>query len=422
MSGLKCPQCGSVDVVEDDLYGQSQSVCVDCGSVVREGSLAPDPVGGTDVSYSFSTQKSKRPCPNLIKGLQRARSLCRVLRVNSDIETLTLSYFERAYVHERFLCVSLEKKEVLAGCCLLASCRTHGWPVTMATVAFLLETDAAAMGSVYQDALRILNVQVPAANICDIIEAHCQQYRLSPEHVPSELAVDLRALTRRTVALVELAAESWIVTGRRPAPLLTAAMYLSWQSLHPSPLRLKTGLGKFCQIGGVPKSKYALMRVTELREMLCKLGNAIPWEKQEVTPDNVMPQVEDILDHRFALMRKALRSFEESLQTEAEKAPDPEGDQRDSPLEREVRDTAEDPGLSPSERSEAGADWGKGVLFAPPCVGRPRKRKRTPSSRTDVTGDEDISDSEIDSYIRTPREVRDFVAAQKLISTEKDNV
>ncbi len=34
-----CPECGSSNVVEDDLYSQRQWVCVDCGSVVSEGHL-----------------------------------------------------------------------------------------------------------------------------------------------------------------------------------------------------------------------------------------------------------------------------------------------------------------------------------------------------------------------------------------------
>lgn len=46
-AGLSCPGCGSSNVVEDDLYCQAQLVCVDCGSVVSEGVLANDPVGGS---------------------------------------------------------------------------------------------------------------------------------------------------------------------------------------------------------------------------------------------------------------------------------------------------------------------------------------------------------------------------------------
>ena len=46
-AGLSCPGCGSSNIIDDDLYSQAQLVCTDCGSVVSEGALADDPVGGS---------------------------------------------------------------------------------------------------------------------------------------------------------------------------------------------------------------------------------------------------------------------------------------------------------------------------------------------------------------------------------------
>lgn len=37
--GLKCPECGSLDIVDDEHYSQPQLVCADCGAVVSEGLL-----------------------------------------------------------------------------------------------------------------------------------------------------------------------------------------------------------------------------------------------------------------------------------------------------------------------------------------------------------------------------------------------
>lgn len=46
-ASLCCRSCGSTNVIEDDLYAQTQLVCVDCGSVVSEGVLDKDPFGGS---------------------------------------------------------------------------------------------------------------------------------------------------------------------------------------------------------------------------------------------------------------------------------------------------------------------------------------------------------------------------------------
>lgn len=419
---MKCPNCSSSNIVEDDLYAQSQLVCADCGSVLSEGSLANDPVGGTGVSYSQSTHQSKRPCSNLLKGLVYLRALCRVLRANNEIAQLSKDYYSQAYQHESFIRKGLTKKEALIGACVLVSCRLHNWPVTMGTVSYLADVDISLLGTVYQETLKTLNIQAPALCLSDVMEGHCQEYKITSEHVPDELAVDIKDLTKRAMALIELAAESWIVTGRRPVPIMIAATYLSWQSLQPTKLRLKISLEKFCQIAKVNKNMRALIRVAEMKKVLCKLGSEIPWEKRPVTPRNVVQQVEDILSYRWALMKRAMNTHEGSLQTELQ---DCEKDSADKETmvagEENLSKTpdTEQQAIDGSSTCVSEPNWGKSMLFAPPCVINPKKRKRMQSAQMGVTGDEEISDSEINSYIRSPQEVRDLVLTQKLLLPTK---
>ncbi|XP_069580524.1 transcription factor IIIB 50 kDa subunit [Brachyistius frenatus] len=439
-AGLTCPGCGSSNIVDDDLYSQAQLVCVDCGSVVSEGTLANDPVGGSEVSYSRSTAVARKPCVNLIKGVQRVKAICRTLRVHAEIEDLSETYFKRAYQHANFIRVSLQKKEVLAGCCVLVSCRLLNWPITMGTISCLLDADPMVVGAVYQEMVKTLSIDAPILNITDVMEAHSQEYKISSLHVPEELAEKSRDLTKRAVALVELAADSWIVTGRKPVPIMMAAIYLAWQSLKPNKHRLKFSLDKFCQIAKVNKNKPAVKRINEIKEVLCKLGQEIPWVREEVTLDNVVQQVDDILEHRYALLRRAIRTHEDALLVECqassvdalteETAPS----QTSEPVNQTPKTSSvEQRGLN-AERGDAGnpqtvpehkdsqdsrgpsATWGRRLLFAPPCVIHPKKRRVEQPELKDVNGDEEISDSEIDSYIRTPREARDFALSQKMLA------
>ncbi|XP_029299907.1 transcription factor IIIB 50 kDa subunit isoform X2 [Cottoperca gobio] len=438
-AGLSCPGCGSSNVVDDDLYCQAQLVCVDCGSVVSEGALADDYVGDTEISYSRTTAVAKKPCMNLIKGLQRVKAICRILRVNGEIENLSQTYYSQAYQHVGFIRVSLQKKEVLAGCCVLVSCRLLNWPITMGTISCLLDADPMVVGVIYQEMVKILNIEAPIFNIADVMEAHSQEYQISSLHVPEELSENSKDLAKRAVALVELAADSWIVTGRQPIPIMMAAIYLSWQSLKPNKLRLKFTLDKFCQIAKVNKLKPAMKRITELKEVLCKLGKEIPWVNEAVTPDNVVRQVEDIVKHRYALLRRALRTHQDALLAECqascedslteESAPSQEQNSNASFLQqcelnakRGRRDGDDNPCTLPELHSDTqdnqgpAPNWGKRMLFAPPCVIHAKKRRVEQRVLTDVTGDEEISDSEIDSYIRTPLEAREFARTQKMLS------
>ncbi|XP_008291955.1 transcription factor IIIB 50 kDa subunit isoform X2 [Stegastes partitus] len=174
-SGLSCPGCGSSNIVDDDLYSQAQLVCVDCGSVVSEGSLADEPAGGAVVSYNRTTAVAKKPCMNLIQGVQRLKALCRILRVNSEIEDLSEKYYKQAYQHATFINVSLQKKETLAGCCVLLSCRLRNWPITMGTISCLVDADPNVVGAIYKEVLKILSIEAPTVNVTDVMEAHSQE-------------------------------------------------------------------------------------------------------------------------------------------------------------------------------------------------------------------------------------------------------
>lgn len=276
------------------------------------------------------------------------------------------------------------------------------------------------------------------------------RYKISSHNVPEDLAENSQDLTKRAVALVELAADSWIVTGRRPVPIMMAAIYLAWQSLKPTKQRLKFSLDKFCQIAKVKKLKPAVKRIAEMKEVLCKLGKEIPWVRETVTPDNVVRQVEDILQHRYALLRRALRTHNAALLEEGqdnceesptektapsqiceltEQTPDPPSvGHRTQNTERAAQQghlhdnicVASEPHSETQEsRDTTAPNWGKRVLFAPPCVIHAKKRRVEQPAFKDVTGDEEISDSEIESYIRTPREARDFALMQKMLSVSE---
>ncbi|XP_037547744.1 transcription factor IIIB 50 kDa subunit [Nematolebias whitei] len=430
-AGSRCPGCGSSNIVDDDLYSQAQLVCTDCGFVVSEGALADDPYGGSDVSYSRTAAVTKRPCMNLLKGLERVKEISRILRLRGEIEDLALTYFKQAFEHESFIRVSLQKKEVLAGCCVFVCCRQLNWPITMGTVSCLLNADQTLVGGVYQEMLKILNIEAPTFNITDVIESHCQDYKISSSDVPEEFAEDSKALTKRSLALVELAGDSWIVTGRKPLPIMMATVYLGWQSLKPNKLRLSFSLDKFCQLAKVQKHKSAMTRISELKEALCKLGKEIPWVGETVKPGNVVQHVGDILEHRYVLLRKALRTYEDAMQAECQSSSShpPTGEMVSSQISECGGQTTPASSVEQPHSSNDGEkhavdgdgqkskpNWGKSVLFAPPCVIHAKKR-RVEQPMLDVTGDEEISDSEIDLYIRTPQEVREFTQMQKILAS-----
>ncbi|XP_042621312.1 transcription factor IIIB 50 kDa subunit [Cyprinus carpio] len=430
-----CPECGSSNVVEDDLYSQRQWVCVDCGSVVSEGHLTTtvsDETQGRAVPYHASTEVLKKPCRNLIAGFSRVRALCRILRLSSDMESAVVSLFERAYNHPNFIFVTLTKKEILGGCCVLSVCRQCNWPVAMGTIGYLLGVDNATLGTVYREFTKALNIEISTIGIMDMLESFCYDFKLGPQQVEEVFAEPPQRLVDRTSALIELAADAWIVTGRQPLPLLFAAVYLAWQSLNPT-VRMKYTFVKFCKIGKAPEQSWhrsrdsVVKRLKELRDVLCKLGRELPWLRGgTVEPNTVVPLVDDILKNHRALLLRAVRNYEQQLQNESQTAQTTECDNELSDSNRSESHSSTTPELMDPDQAgcENPADkqatdcqlppdhWSKRHLFLPPCV-KNRKRQRVDAPQLEVTGDEEISDSEIESYIRSQDEIEMYLKVQK---------
>ncbi|XP_043107047.1 transcription factor IIIB 50 kDa subunit isoform X2 [Puntigrus tetrazona] len=428
-----CPECGSSNVVEDDLYSQRQWVCVDCGSVVSEGHLTStlsEETQGRAVPYHASTETTKQPCRNLIAGYSRVRALCRILRISSDMESEVVSLFGRAYNHPNFINVTLTKKEILGGCCVLAICRQWNWPIAMGTICYLLGVENTTLGAVYQEFTKALNIEIGAVSIMDMLESFCYDFKLGPQQVEEVFAEPPQRLVDRTSALIELAADVWIVTGRQPLPVLTAAVYLAWQSLNPT-VRMKYTFIKFCKIGQAPEQLWhrsrdsVVKRLKELRDVLCKLGRELPWLRGgEVEPSTVVKLVDDILKNRRALLVRAVRNYELQQQNETQTSRTTErepSDTKRSDLPSSQTPELVVPGQAECENPPDEEDtdyqlppdhWSKRHLFLPPCV-TSRKRRRVDAPQPEVTGDEDISDSEIESYIRSQDEIEIYRKVRK---------
>lgn len=197
--------------------------------------------------------------------------------------------------------------------------------------------------------------------------------------------------------------------------------------------RMKYTFTTFCKIGKVPEQSWrksrdtALKRVNELLDVLCKLGRELPWLRGAAVEHNtVATLVDDILKHRRALLSRAVKNYEQQLQNELSETQTTERDNAPSESNRSDSSSSETPAVMSSDQAESEnpADeettdcqlppthWSKRHLFLPPCV-KSCKRQKVDIPQLEVTGDEDISDSEIESYIRSQDEIKLYLKAQK---------
>ncbi|XP_009073768.1 PREDICTED: transcription factor IIIB 50 kDa subunit, partial [Acanthisitta chloris] len=351
------------------------------------------------VAYSQSTGQKEQLSRCLQRGIRRVQDLCKVLQLPAVFEETAVSYFQRAVQLPAFHLVSLEKKELLGGCCVFVTCRQHNWPLTMGTICSLLYAKQELFASVYVRLQKELELSVPALSLADLVKTHLNSFRLFKPtgNVPVPFQEDKEKLVARTMSIVELASETWLVTGRHPVPVVTAAAFLAWQSLQPSS-RLSCPLARFCQLAGVDVPPPAHLRLKELLEIL--LGMASKLEDGEEQRDTAPAQG-----------------------SPAQGSPGEDSLGEGTPCE-----DSPDQGTPGSPPAAGGGAQEKGCPSAgkwpregtprpllPPCLIHPRKRLRTAAPSTvdsALTGDEPISDSEIEQYLRGPEEVQAFRKAR----------
>uniref|UniRef100_A0A803W2J0 Transcription factor IIIB 50 kDa subunit n=1 Tax=Ficedula albicollis TaxID=59894 RepID=A0A803W2J0_FICAL len=423
----RCPECGSGSLVEDAHYAQQQLVCAACGCVLSEGLLTTtysDEEHLREVAYSQSTGQKEQ----LSRCLQRA-SGCSSPRPTS----LQRSWRTRS------------------------SCWPGPWP---------LWSWPARRG--------------------------WGRAGTPPPPPPSQ---------------------TWLVTGRHPVPIVTAAAFLAWQSLRPGP-RLSCPLARFCRLAGVDLPPPAHLRLKELLEILLGMASQLSWLRGfALDRKAVVKHIGDLLQHRVLLLKNAFSQLGEEQQDTApgqgcpsqgsvgsgspgkdcldKDSPDKESSCQDSlgpsslnkgssgkdsldedspgqgsvglsslnkdspdkdspdkaspdkgsssqdsvglisldkasPASPDKGSSSQDsvgsgsPGKgspsSPPGAQQQGRPWAGpgrcgGTLrpLLPPCLLHPRKRLRSaaPSAAAAAaTGDEPISDSEIEQYLRSPEEIR----------------
>ncbi|NWW89194.1 BRF2 factor, partial [Rhynochetos jubatus] len=361
-----------------------------------------------EVAYSQSTGQKEQLSRCLQRGIRRVQDLCKVLQLPTVFEETAVSYFQRALQHPSFHLVSLEKKELLGGCCIFVTCRQHNWPLTMGTICSLLYAKQELFASVFLSLQKELGLSVPALSLADLVKTHLNSFRLFQRtaDIPAPFVEDEAKMVTRTTQIVELASETWLVTGRHPVPIVTAAAFLSWQSLRPA-ARLACTLARFCKLAGVDLPPPAHLRLKELLEILLRMASQLAWLRVfNVDKKTVVKHIGDLLQHRIFLLKNAFHLEDGEEQGAA--APG-EG----SPVSPVAGGAAQEQGCPSEGKRQCDEDGPRPLL--PPCLIHPRKRLRTaaPSaSDSAITGDEPISDSEIEQYLRGPEEIQAFRKAK----------
>jgi len=251
----KCPECGSVNLVDDKQKGQI--ICKDCGLVIEEKMVdtGAELYGQSDDSEKksrggapLSMQKYDKGLTTNIGGITdiyklgagEARKFFRLKkwqeRVSTSLERnlrLAMADLRRVasflnlpsvvrdetariynYVVQRGLVRGRSMESVIAAC-IYAACRSYDIPRTLDEVSEASDVERKEIGRTYRFIIRKLAIKVTPSSPKDYISRFSSVLHLSPK------------TQNHALKILKKAQQSELTSGRGPAGIAAAALYIA---------------------------------------------------------------------------------------------------------------------------------------------------------------------------------------------------
>jgi transcription initiation factor TFIIB len=255
MKKKKCPECGSSEIIFDDVRGET--ICKNCGLVIEEQPIergrewrefedekrrgrggAPlslqkfdlgisTSVGKNIDIYKLSTEKKVRRFFRLKKWQERVgTSIERNLRLAMGELTRIAGYLNlpnpireeaaRIYnlVLEKGLIRGRNMESVVAGC-IYAACRNFKIPRTLDEIAEATNVDRKEIGRTYRFIIRRLSIKIRPTAPSDYITRFASMLKLSPK------------IQKDALRILKRAEGGELTSGRGPAGIAAAALYIA---------------------------------------------------------------------------------------------------------------------------------------------------------------------------------------------------
>ncbi|XP_076308295.1 transcription factor IIIB 50 kDa subunit-like [Tachypleus tridentatus] len=388
-----CPSCGNDTVERSAYYAQDHLVCTSCGTVVEEGSFENSSLlDGTTLvptsrnKHASSVQLSIKNVPKSFfqiayynrtgkkvqAGLKKSKDLASAFKFNQDMTNELTDLYSELVKTEVFFFRKQKVKEILAGCCAYKVMRERDIAISLSSICNFLGCTASEFSFIYKQFLNISSFKIISTSAQQLVPAVVSDLKLQEE------AEDV---TKKTLEIINLAEKLGFTSGRTATPVVIGAAFLAWQSMNIQ--RMKTSFQRFCSIVGLSKLVTANRRASELKHLLVDLGKQIPWlTADRVTVANVILHIDSIIKYSHAFIK------DKSKLTDKEKK-------------------------GKNENPDAAVSSKRGLVQGGPSDDSCKKQKKGQLSYEAGYVSDDISDSEIESYIKSDTEIKEY---EKLLS------
>ncbi|XP_054159887.1 transcription factor IIIB 50 kDa subunit-like [Oppia nitens] len=240
-------------------------------------------------------------------GMKIAETLADHYYFTNDMKEYLKRYYSKAWNHKNFLRCSLRTKQILAAVCAYVTLMINDHPIAIHYMCSGLPIPCNVF-----DFNKIYKVFVEVFPECKPITKPIEE--LVPS-VLKEMGIikivendidshEDKALIKRVMDIVSIEKACWLVEGRSPLYVITAATYLGWKSLKPLE-RMNFKFAHFCKKFMIRSSVTIVDRVKEQNDIFIKLAKNIPMVKLKSTRvhrNNVALFVDDIIQYSNSLI------------------------------------------------------------------------------------------------------------------------
>jgi hypothetical protein len=313
------------------------------------------------------------------------KELCTEFEMSGDMIEESVTKWRQTSIKSGFNWTSKQTKTILSAVCVYVTLLQENRPFTITQVCHRIGCNAYEFGKVYTQVIKDFPLyktfeSIPIERLVGVT--------LSEANFHEE---EREALNQRVIDIINIERECWLIEGRSPIHIIFGAAYLAWKSLKPN-LRSKVKLTQFCNIVCIDYKHTTSERVTEAFNALKRLASKLPGkEKFKFTKQNIAIYIDDILQYRTSLL------YDLNQQMKCKNKNDDQNS-----LAKSI-------------------DWVN--AFKRKTYGSKRQEEEQTQYQDVVnkTGsDEEISDTEIDSYIRDKKEVKLIKRLKKMCDNDEE--
>ena len=365
----QCPDCQSQDIVIDDFI----SVCTNCGNVVNDVPKLVFQQQTTTKDFGKISQPQRYHHQNLVKssdqkrttipvlyGIQLISSLSKNLDINKAIREMAITLFRDVSKEKEFKNCSTNVKQSLALCCLYVICNQESNHITFSE---LFKNSDSVFKHVGKILLRLQKKRP------EFFEKGSKKIEpLVPLYLFKHDFADKEKMTISDYAtgLVWMWQEACLIQGLNPITVIYVALFYAWKAVNQK--RSSITINEFCNQYGISNRRALSNKVQFFFKVLKDFAKYCPLliNSKELTKNTVSLQIEKIV----SMKRLIIAQYNQN-------------NTYDQQVLTEQKNDDTDYSETLPTKQIAFKKW----------------------SEDNIKEDQDLSEEEINSYIRTDREV-----------------